>query len=454
MENKYKTFITFLENVARNNPLKNALINAFSLCYYGNLQESVVDDNKVNWDEFTDPMVVGGVKLMKLINSLGYQAYIVGGAVRDIAMGDKNIHDVDIATNMPIDKIKDNFRTIEYGGGEKHGTVIVRFEKNDYELTQFRTEGKYLDKRRPESVTFVDSFEEDSKRRDFTWNAMGIDAAGNLHDYHGGLDDIKAKRLRTVGNPRERFYEGDDGDVLRMMRVIRFASRFDFKVDDNVIEAIKDLKDHITETSMERIRDEIISSMKYGGSKFANAIKLFDETGLLAEIAPDIKVTDVKLNAISKANSNSPEINFAILMHDVSPKQTFDIGSQLKLDNKQRDAIVFVVTNLPNYVNLSELDRQVALKIVNSQFFATLTAVADAIGLRSEKNDATIEKISTFNAILEREKVINKLIQDNGIEGANFGVMSKKTKQWLFSEFEKGNTPSDSDVDAFIKDNK
>lgn len=454
METKYKIFVNFLESITRNNPLKSALLNAFSLCYHGNLQESVVDDKKVDWNEFTDPMVVGGVKLMKLINSLGYQAYIVGGAVRDIAMGDKNIHDVDIATNMPIDKIKENFRTIEYGGGEKHGTVIVRFEKNDYELTQFRTEGKYVDKRRPESVTFVDSFEEDSKRRDFTWNAMGIDAHGNLHDYHGGLDDIKAKRLRTVGNPRERFYEGDDGDVLRMMRVIRFASRFDFDIDDNVVEAIKDLKNHITETSMERIRDEIVSSMKYGGSKFSNAVKLFNETGLWDEIAPSIKISKEKLHAISVANVNSPEVNFAILMSDISPKQAYDISSDLKLDNKQRDAIIYAVTNLTNFVNLDQLDRQQALKIINNQYFSVLVSVADALGLKSEKTDMVIEKITKFNSIADREKTINKLIQDNGIQGANFGIILKKIKQWLFSEYEAGNVPSDAEIEKFIKDNK
>jgi len=410
---------------------------------------------KINWSDYPDSMVQSGVKLMKEINDAGYEAYIVGGAVRDIAMGDTNIHDIDIGTNMPIADIKKRYKTVEYGGGEKHGTVIVRFEENDYELTQFRTEGKYTDKRRPDEVTFGVSFEEDTSRRDFTWNAMGIDYDGNLIDFHGGLDDIKNKKLRTVGDARQRFYEGDDGDVLRMLRAIRFAARFNFDVDQGVIDAIKDLKSHITETSMERIRDEIIKIMDYGGEKFANALKLLSDTGLWNEIAPEINVSDDKINAVKDVNTQSPEINFSIVMNDLTPNQAFSSSSKFMLDNKQKKTIAYIVSNLDNYSNLDKIDKQLALKIVNNPDFGKLKAVY--IGLNKSdinNSDDIVSNIMAFNDIVDRQKGINKAIMNSGIKGADFGRIVKKINEWLFDEYEKGNVPSDDEVRYFIKENR
>ena len=203
---------------------------------------------KIDWKIFKSPMIKFGISLMKDINNYGYQSYIVGGAVRDIVMGDLDIHDIDIATNMPIDQIKKHFKTYDMGG-EKHGTCIVHYNNFDYELTQFRTESTYSDNRHPDEVKYVNSFEEDTKRRDFTINSMGIDAEGNVIDYHKGIDDIKNKKLKAVGDPYERFGE----DSLRIIRALRFASRFGLDIDENTFNAIVKMKKSLSNLAIERI---------------------------------------------------------------------------------------------------------------------------------------------------------------------------------------------------------
>lgn len=402
---------------------------------------------KINWNDFKDPMVQHGVELMNLVNDMGYEAYVVGGAVRDIAMGDKNVHDIDIATNMPIDEIKKKFKTVEYGGGERHGTVIVHYKDEDYELTQFRTEGDYSDKRRPDKVEFVQSFREDTKRRDFTINAMGIDADGNIIDYHGGMDDIKSGVLRTVGDSRERF----DEDALRILRAVRFAARFDFKVDEKTMESMKDLKDTVTTTSIERIRDELFKTIDYGGDKFANALALLKETGIWQVIVPEVELTDRKIEQVRRANTKNEKVNFSIILQDLSTAQVQDLGKRLTLTNDEIKSISFVTAMLEHYVNLDTIPKSAALKIIVHKDFPLLRETFVAVNGRDIENaDDIINKVATFKAVTDRQKAVNQIIADAGIKGAQFGETIKKVNSWLFSEFEKGNVPSDEDVQKFI----
>jgi tRNA nucleotidyltransferase/poly(A) polymerase len=402
---------------------------------------------KINWKKFKDPMVQAGVELMNKVNSMGFEAYVVGGAVRDIAMGDENVHDIDIATNMPIETIKKNFKTVEYGGGEKHGTVIVHYKGEDYELTQFRTEGDYSDNRRPDSVEFVQSFEEDTKRRDFTINAMGIDADGNVIDYHGGADDIKKGVLRTVGDSKERFTE----DALRILRAVRFAARFNFKVDEKTMQSMKELKDTVSSTSIERIRDELFKTIDYGGDKFANALDLLQETGIWDVIVPEVDLTDAKIEQVRRANTNNAKVNFSILLLGLSINQIKDLGKRLTLTNDEIKSVAFVTGMLPYYGRLDQIPKPVALKMVVDGDFLLLRQTFIAVNGQDVKNaDDKIQKISTFKAITDRQKQVNQFIMDAGIKGAKFGEVIKSINEWLFSEFEKGNEPSDEEVKSFI----
>ena len=162
----------------------------------------------------------------------GYEAYFVGGSVRDHLIG-RPINDVDIATSALPEEVKSIFKdTVDIG--IDHGTVLVLTGSGRFEVTTFRTETGYQDFRRPDSVDFVRSLEEDLQRRDFTINSMAMDARGRIKDPFGGRGDLRDKKIRTVGIPDERFSE----DALRMMRGIRFVAQLGFHMEDETREAI------------------------------------------------------------------------------------------------------------------------------------------------------------------------------------------------------------------------
>ena len=229
-----------------------------------------------------------GLELCKEIKSYGHEAYVVGGCVRDIVrceLGQTSwpsslvyttaaIHDIDIATNMPIQSLKKVFRT-ESNNGEEHGTILVFYGMGDpFEVTQFRTDGEYSDARHPDSVKFTRSFEDDVKRRDFTMNAIGMDGEGNIVDFVGGVDDIKNRVIRTVGNPYERFRE----DALRIVRGVRFAVNFDYTIDISTKSAMNIAGPGLSKVSKERFRKEITSLNKknYGLSSFLQYLTNLD----------------------------------------------------------------------------------------------------------------------------------------------------------------------------------
>lgn len=192
------------------------------------------------------------IKLLERIHGRSRSACIVGGCVRDIIMG-KIPHDVDIATNMTPGELKKLFGETKSNNGEAHGTVLVPYDGIMYEVTRFRADGTYSDGRHPDYVEWADTFEEDSRRRDFTVNAMGIDHKGRLLDYHGGLTDICNKVIRTVGNPVDRFTE----DPLRIIRAFRFSAVLGFSIEKETLDATSALSDHLMSVHAERMHDEL-----------------------------------------------------------------------------------------------------------------------------------------------------------------------------------------------------
>ncbi len=208
--------------------------------------------------------------IIKRLNEHGYEAYIVGGFVRDYLLNQKN-GDIDIATNALPETVKSIFpKTILTG--VKHGTVTVIFQDEQYEITTFRKESHYLKNRKPESVFFVSSLKEDVKRRDFTMNALALTIDEKIIDYVDGITDIEDKTIRTVGNPYERFSE----DALRMLRAFRFVSTLGFKIEKESLIAITNHKELIKNISDERILKEFENMMnqKY----FVQAIELMIKT--------------------------------------------------------------------------------------------------------------------------------------------------------------------------------
>lgn len=189
-----------------------------------------------------------------IINTLishGYEAYSVGGCVRDSILG-KTPKDWDITTSATPTEIKSLFsRTIDTG--IKHGTVTVMIKNTGYEVTTYRIDGTYRDGRHPAQVTFTDSLREDLRRRDFTINAMAYNDITGIVDCFGGMIDLKLKVIRCVGNPLERFSE----DALRMLRAVRFSASLDFSLETSTMEAIISLAPSISKVSRERIQAEL-----------------------------------------------------------------------------------------------------------------------------------------------------------------------------------------------------
>lgn len=211
-------------------------------------------------------------KIIEKLEQNGYEAYFVGGSVRDVLLG-RSIGDVDIATSAMPEEVKKLFeKTIDVG--IDHGTVIVLLDGIPYEVTTFRSESEYLDYRRPKEVTFISSLEEDLKRRDFTMNAIAMTKTGVLIDPFFGQDDIKAKYIQTVGNPNERFAE----DALRMMRALRFVSQLSFSLSNTTVNAIKQCGALLANISIERITIEFMKLLM--GDNYGDALKLLDETSL------------------------------------------------------------------------------------------------------------------------------------------------------------------------------
>ena len=173
------------------------------------------------------------IEVMDVLQRAGFQAYVVGGAVRDIFLGRVPV-DYDIATDARPEQVKSLFPRV-IPTGEKYGTVTVQ-NGMDIEVTTFRKDGRYLDGRRPESVDFSDSLVEDVTRRDFTVNALAMDRDGEVIDHVGGLSDLKRRLIRCVGEPHRRFGE----DALRMMRAIRFECQIEGDLDQATKEAIRD----------------------------------------------------------------------------------------------------------------------------------------------------------------------------------------------------------------------
>lgn len=191
-------------------------------------------------------------QILNRLNRSGYEAYAVGGCVRDSLLG-RRAGDWDITTSASPNQVKALFsRTVDTGIA--HGTVTVMLDGNGFEVTTYRIDGEYRDGRHPESVSFTASLEEDLKRRDFTINAMAYHPDTGIVDLFGGQEDLKQRRIRCVGEPCERFQE----DALRMMRALRFRAQLDFLIEERTAQAIKELAPRLGLVSRERIQAELM----------------------------------------------------------------------------------------------------------------------------------------------------------------------------------------------------
>ncbi len=231
-------------------------------------------------------------KVDYIINQLmkhGYEAYAVGGCVRDSILG-KEPEDWDITTSAKPEEVKKIFyRTIDTG--ILHGTVTVMLEKEGYEVTTYRIDGEYEDNRHPKEVEFTANLTEDLKRRDFTINAMAYNTEDGMVDIFGGLKDIKDGIIRCVGSARDRF----DEDALRILRAIRFSAQLGFEIEEETLVAIIEKKEHLKNISAERIREELNKLLL---SHHPDKIFIAYDAGITKVILPefDIMMTTEQFN--------------------------------------------------------------------------------------------------------------------------------------------------------------
>jgi poly(A) polymerase len=230
-----------------------------------------------------DPLLRGARKVVAVLRGAGYDAWVVGGAVRDLVMG-LVPHEYDVATSAPPAEVERLFRkTIPVG--VQFGVVRVRLLGREYEVATLRADVGYTDGRRPDAIRFTD-LREDVTRRDFTMNGLVLDpATGEVTDLVGGLEDIRARRIRAIGDPRSRFAE----DRLRPLRAVRFAAQTGFEVEACTALAVAGCAKDVASVSAERVQDELrklLSSSRPGAG-----LRLLRDTGILAVLMPGLAAT-------------------------------------------------------------------------------------------------------------------------------------------------------------------
>ncbi len=348
--------------------------------------------------------------------------YIVGGAVRDHLLG-KDPYDVDLCTNVPMDKIEKLFPTHDIGANKDFGILVIEYKNSIFEIAQFRTETSYSDGRRPEHVNFVDNIKEDLSRRDLTCNSMAMTIDEQIIDPFNGSSDLKSRSIRTVGNPYKRFEE----DHLRMIRCCRFASVLGFNINDEVFHAIQTMGYRITDIAVERIVQEVQKVCVSGGRVLAEFIKRLKYLNLLPYTFPEILALDFcehdpedhpdgnvfehTMKMLELSDSTDFETLMSILFHDIGKinthklktrqkhivkygvhakaKNTYDnhhqtgvaiferIADRMKLDNETRKCVLFSIKNHMKFINFAEMKDSTILKLVSDKHFDTLMVVSE-----------------------------------------------------------------------------
>ena len=332
--------------------------------------------------------------LMELLMYAGYEAYVVGGCVRDSFIG-KTPHDWDICTNALPEQMYNVFRNMHViDTGLQHGTLTVMLDKEAYEITTYRKDGDYSDHRHPDSVEFVGNLAEDLSRRDFTVNAMAADVDGNIVDLFDGESDLKNGILRCVGNPDERFQE----DALRILRALRFVSRFGFVVDNKTEKTMLKNKGLLREVSAERVAKEL-SEILMGDNCILPLRSCYE---ILAVWIPEITLTvnfwqynqhhylDVWGHTIT-AIANSPKdlyIRLALLYHDLGKPKCFSVDD-----------------GVGHFYGHAEVSKEIAEKSLRNLKFdnRTIGVVTQLV----EAHDRTIEP---------RKPVIRRCLNKIGLE--------------------------------------
>lgn len=435
-------------------------------------------------------------KVDRIIDTLmqaGYEAYAVGGCVRDSILG-KEPQDWDITTSARPEEVKKIFhKTIDTG--ILHGTVTVMLEREGFEVTTYRIDGKYEDSRHPKEVTFTPNLLEDLKRRDFTINAMAYNKTSGLVDAFDGIGDLERKVIRCVGEPRERFRE----DALRMMRAVRFAAQLGFSIEEDTKAAICELAPTLEKISAERIQVELIKLLV---SDHPEEMRTLYETGITKVMLPEFDVMmqtgqknphhiytvgEHTIKALENVERDKV-LRLTMLLHDVAKPICKTMGEdgihhfyghpqkgsemarailrRLKFDNDTIDKVCRLVAGHDNNPPVSEKSIRRAMVRLGIEAYPAIFSVkrADILAQsdykREQKLDYVREYEECYHRILEKGQCLalkdlavtgKDLIEAGMKPGPDLGKVLKELFDIVLEEPEK-NTKEYLMTKAFSKE--
>jgi poly(A) polymerase len=375
----------------------------------------------------------------RTLRAAGYQAYLVGGCVRDLLLK-REPADYDVSTDATPDQVQKIFPD-SLAVGAQFGVVIVVRDSEQVEVATFRSDVGYSDGRHPDKVIFSRTAQEDVQRRDFTINALLMDPeTGAVLDYVGGQRDLAAGIIRAIGDPRQRFQE----DKLRMIRAIRFAARFRYAIEGATFGAVQKLAAEISQVSAERIRDELTKLLTEGAAR--RGFELLDESGLLAQVLPEIaRMKGVEQPAQFHPEGDvwthtllmleqlkagcSPTLAWGVLLHDVGKPSTFtppsgpgdrirfnehvevgmkmteDICRRLRFSNEDTDQIVALVANHMRFKDVPQMKVSTLKRFVRLEHFDEHLELHRVDCLSSHRNLENYEFVRRFLAETPPEQV-------------------------------------------------
>ncbi|MBQ9614570.1 MAG: CCA tRNA nucleotidyltransferase [Lachnospiraceae bacterium] len=413
-------------------------------------------------------MPEGAAKILEELRRAGYEAYVVGGCVRDSILG-RDPQDWDITTSALPEQVKAVFRrTVDTG--IKHGTVTVLLGGSQYEVTTYRIDGDYKDGRHPENVSFVRELSEDLRRRDFTINAMAYSEETGLVDLFEGIRDIQERRIRAVGDPAERFSE----DALRIMRAVRFSAQLGYEIDPATCDAIRRQADGLRRISAERIRVELDKLLT---SEHPEALRTAYELGILKEFLPELvtcmdcgqnnphhcyTVGEHIIHAVCAAD-NDRILRLAMLLHDIGKplcKTTDEDGTdhfhghaalsariadqilrRLKYDNDTRGKVVRLVEYHGMDMEYTPESVRRGIVKVGVELFPLLMKVKQADGAAQssyradEKREQTLRWMALYTEILERGDPLQ--LSDLAVKGKDLIAAGMKPSAGLGAVLEE-----------------
>lgn len=450
------------------------------------------------------------VLAVKKLHQKNFQAYAVGGCVRDTLLGRKP-KDWDITTDATPKDIQKEFPKNFYNN--EYGTVTVFVDDFKIEITTYRKEFGYADKRHPDEIEYAKTLNEDLERRDFTINAMAFDIADSadikIVDLFGGQKDLKNKVIRAVGSPKERFQE----DALRLMRAVRFASELGFAIEKETEKAIKEISDNLKFVSKERIRDEFSKIIMSKNAKFG--VDLLKNLDLMRNIVPelllgvnvgqnkhhiyDIYEHNTKALQYSADQGYGLEVRLASLLHDIAKPHTKrgdgynstfynhdivgakvakSIMRKLKFSNKEIDKVSLLVRYHLFYYNVGEVTESSIRRLIKNVGLENIDDLikvrfADRIGSGTPK--AEPYKLRHFQYLVNKvskDPISVKMLKINGNDimkllnmapGPKIGILlnailsevlndpNKNNKEWLENRAKELNDFSVSELSAMVK---